>query len=1264
MSRQPAPPEQEAEALLRRKGPVRAQDLIRIIHEVNPTGRELPRDVQRRRYALKSKLQSVLVREFGEDVAVAAVPGEEGMVGLRYRPEDRDACHARLDELDDDARAALRLRLDLGEDPEPEATAPSLRDGNRGARATRPAAGGTGPRELLRQARAAVETFDYELARTRFEEALEASDGGEPEATALLEFLSDQLAAYEDALTVRHRLGRVALRSPGVRALLGFCAAQLGRTSDAEADLEGAEGTRAVEAWVVLARAALASGDVASAERQLQAARRLLPTHPELLLAQEELARSRAVARQPLEAALQALVERGDPSAEARAAELLQRWPDSALARRVVHEAEARRREQHISGLCTKAEAAFGQGDFAEAATLWRAATALGANGLLPRLTEALAREEERAGAERVEALVEELSATPTAEGLRRYLQLDPTARLRVKERAALPVLGWLDRLASQEPERAWPPLIAAALALTAALPLDPVAEPDRVLLLLEPHQQALRPLAIATELVDRARRELFRRSEVEARRALEAAGLALKAGQHAEAMRLANEAAAIGVLTVQPEALALRDQARQRQQDSARIAEYTSSVEAARYVEALAIARFGSGSDSTWVERRAQAATQLGREWRLEVCHCEGPVAGPDAIDNLIARDGAQLGLDPKGTSFSWVNSHGNWLFIRHMSLVGEPRQTLVSLRVPVPFAFPTVDVEGTSLFVTCEASVLELSTEDWSIRFWGSVRESARDGVLEESLRVPGTNLLWLHVRTPTPRGEGVLRIFDLETGRLQRQLPRGYMLELVRSPRGELRVFVPGYDGESRVFTPDGSLELELPSAVRSLVAAPSGEGYGALSMVDWESETLGVELLDRRGEVLASVVPPGLCGDQVYVLVPSTKARLLFVMNDTEAGCLLLALEREGRTFRQVWQLQVHSASGLAVDVSGTHVALTVPSESGYQVYLLGAEPPALPDAPKLPGRPPSTGGFKDCGFLDYDEELSRTVYHLSSAEPAEQTVQLAKLASERGTSAKLGLEFARALESHRFKDFGQAVREEALQKFPDDPYSLMARAELSAKAQEWGRVLDILGGLNPTGLDERALAHRHHQHAEALYHLGRLPEAVAEFGKAAAVADDPCHAAQWAHWLGHLAERLAGSKAPTDLALLRLLDAVLEADASLARQEGAKALALLDTQAGWADMEVQVAARLAEAALAQDVVEGERLFRKRLLLSSYVNLHVSDSQFKRSLALGPATWDEARLQEVLRRARDWLGEPAPGPTAPLERGLRKDPTLAW
>ena len=66
--------EQVAQDLLGRRVPADAGELLDCIHAINPTGRSRGAADERRRYELKARLQSLLIRNFAEDLAVSLAP--------------------------------------------------------------------------------------------------------------------------------------------------------------------------------------------------------------------------------------------------------------------------------------------------------------------------------------------------------------------------------------------------------------------------------------------------------------------------------------------------------------------------------------------------------------------------------------------------------------------------------------------------------------------------------------------------------------------------------------------------------------------------------------------------------------------------------------------------------------------------------------------------------------------------------------------------------------------------------------------------------------------------------------------------------------------------------------------------------------------------------------------------------------------------------------------------------------------------------------
>ena len=113
-------------AVLEGRIEVRPEELFDLIHHVNPTGRELPRGEKTRRYALKNRLQSLLIHRFGERHVVVKPSEHDGVVSLAHRSGARDACHAVLSELDVDSRSWIQRRLDIEASPDFNDLEPTL----------------------------------------------------------------------------------------------------------------------------------------------------------------------------------------------------------------------------------------------------------------------------------------------------------------------------------------------------------------------------------------------------------------------------------------------------------------------------------------------------------------------------------------------------------------------------------------------------------------------------------------------------------------------------------------------------------------------------------------------------------------------------------------------------------------------------------------------------------------------------------------------------------------------------------------------------------------------------------------------------------------------------------------------------------------------------------------------------------------------------------------------------------------------------------
>ncbi len=232
-----------------------ARDILALIHDVNPTGHDLSQKEAARRYVQKSRLQSLLIHRFPDEILVE--PGDEpGVIGLRHRASGADACHAVLATLDDDARSWAQMQLDLGgDDVESERALTPIAPEGPGSLPPDAPLDGLSTAEILRRGRAALSDYDYTAARDCFAAAM---DRGDREAGALLlSVLVESLGLDEEALALERRLPREALDEPEVRLLLALAAARVHQRERALRLVRAESGDAAAEVFVALTRGAL-----------------------------------------------------------------------------------------------------------------------------------------------------------------------------------------------------------------------------------------------------------------------------------------------------------------------------------------------------------------------------------------------------------------------------------------------------------------------------------------------------------------------------------------------------------------------------------------------------------------------------------------------------------------------------------------------------------------------------------------------------------------------------------------------------------------------------------------------------------------------------------------------------------------------------------------------------------------------------------------------------------------------------------------------
>ncbi len=986
---------------------VEAEDLFDLIHEVNPTGRKLPRKVEIRRYALKNRLQSFLIDHFGDRYVVVEATGHPGVVSLNHRSGVRDACHTILGELEPKAAAWVRRQLDLAAAPTVDEREPWMDrvDGE---------ADGDGDGDPLTRGRQALADYDYEAAERHLEAAL-AAGGGSEAALALLELKVDLLGMDAEALATWPRLSAAAREHPGVRALLALAAARLGDGDRARSLLQGVSPavagtpqTRLAEVHVALAAQAVRDRDRTAAERHLELAGDYDPTHPEIPRLSQAIAELRA---EDLRGAEEELERRyrdlGWAAVEEQARALADRLPTSDVARRILRQAAAERRRAEIAEHQEAADKAFAEERFDDAERHYRGALDAGGErpDLATRAAEAARRHRRLREEAQLETVRDHFRQERPRDALVAYLALDQSLRRRLRDAAAEIAadprpLEWLDALDPPASGVKAHAAVAAVLALGEARRRLAAGDARGAVDQLEPHRGALGGLAAAERLL----REAAGRIDEERRR------------RAMEALAAAGEAAAEGRLTHAREvleALELRDL---DAGDRARAESLLSEVRHAETVERLekehhhylkagdllaaldrarrlAETAGEPGVEASWRRRGGEIRRRIQRGWRVETVDQATPLENPQGFFPAAGEGTGLPLLDHRGDRLLLANAWDEWVFLRLVDLDHLEVVRRLSLRPPEPLVGPLRACwsgDQRILVVGRRGRAIEISIGDGKILDWQPLgdllprRGGVRDALPLAASRPPKADPRNAGSRSAGSRGgasyvwltgdDGQVTVIDLTARAVSRQLPPG-VERLMPIPGPEPRMLAAGKETGVRLYSARGVAEATGLDAPREVLAAAAGpDGKGLLLLAKEPDPDLRQEADDddedplKRGEpgletglFLLHAMPSGgglkvtaeedlpraLEAGLVQVASSLEEGVGLFITEDEERHRTLHNLTVDGGQIEWHHSKQVPYHTTLVTDAGSRHAGALVSEESALGFQFLDRGRPLVP-----------------------------------------------------------------------------------------------------------------------------------------------------------------------------------------------------------------------------------------------------------------------------------------------------------------------------
>lgn len=1233
------------------------EQLFALIHAANPTDLGLSAAEEARRYARKARLQSLLVARFPHALAVQADPRDAGVVSLRHRYADRDACHARLDALDADARRWVEDQLHTSPDavtPRPLTTARSSPP-----EASPPEAPPRGPAALLAAGRDALAAYDYDAARAAFEAALRA-DGGLPAARALLDLLVHHLADDEAALA----LALPDDTDPVVAEHLATAAARLDDRARAARHLRAVPPPDGADAAALLVDHALRAGALDEARAHLHALRDRDPAHPTLPRLTDAVARARADERRPLEARVEAALDAGDWAAVALLVEELgARWPDSATLRTATRRLDAHRHAEEARALVGKAWTAWDAGDAPSVLAFLARARALAPPepDLAGWMDEAEAAAREQIELDALSDARAAFAAADLPRALAAARLLSAAARADLAVEHPVPALAWLLRLPDDDAS------VPAALALAAA-EAAVASAPDTVPALLAPHARLLRNLPDGRALLARAEAAVDARAEAAAAAALAEFDAAMAAGDFPAAARLLPALA-----PARRRAAEERLSTAQRRVTHA--AEEAAALERGDLLAARAHARArGAVTD---LDARVRAA------WHVTVL--DG-LDLPSVTVNLPG-DGPHPRplLDADGTELVSVDACAELLVARIVDLRTRRVRRVLSWRLPAQFVLGYVQRAGDVLSVlSVQGALFEARLSDGDVVRWLPAPADLADADIGGVTLAPGGQHVWVSLATVALGYQ--TRVYDTARWPAYTVLERhGFCVPLLGADEPTLLRLDPERGGS--LYGPYGrAIGRRIHSAdFRHTRAAVHPRGRGVCTLLDATPRrvdglrTVPADLRDRAVDEPVGFFAPLDESDQGRVHIfplfsirsdhelatERSRARLhLKASAGNFCAISTYVLDDDGTLDERADTLMAPLHTRFVTDIDGRIVRAFAPAPDGLiEVDLDDRD--SREDSRRAQEETNATvfpgGGFgadlgEDAGLdkrTDAAEMLVRALRAVPERDRRAWVDEQLRLHAEDPTTL---LDLAAAAVAVDFRLDPERAFDAVLRRFPDHPRRRYLTAQLEARRGRWSEVLALLDGLSPEDLDVRYQSHLLHLRGVARLRHGDRAGAERDL-RACLDVPEPCDPGM-AFALLDVLDGCEVLAEPTDTPTWRrarladIVRAILAADDDLAADRPADAVARLTTARIWRWTERQSRARLAEAWLRLPAADPDARAARHVALTGFLALHAATARGDgNDLPLLAHTWDTARLDTLADRVRADLGLPAP-PDDPL------------
>lgn len=961
------------EEVLSGKVAVTALELVRLIHKINPTDKNLSSKKVAQQYRLKALLQSLLINKFNDSLLVEQPDSNQPqLIGIRLKHFSEDACHTLLHELDPEAVSWVRSQIDEAAD-QPEVNCV----GNRASKITSTGKKGTfaaalpeaeakplesnreekqkeefSPNELLKLGNQAFEEYDYEAAETFFYRAFIAAPNNLEIALNLFNFLVDSLAAYEKVVDYSATLpGRIKTNEP-IRILRARALARCGEIDNALKCLGKTDHPDAAKVYLLGARHFLQKGDFERAAQHINLLQSF--TDPELKLETDRLIddihQLKIKNLVPLEKAMLAAQQQGESEKAAQLAqELLTEWPENRAARQIRYNFTEQRKALEKSRLLQRADNARAQKDFALEIEILKKLSALNQDDykLKQRLLEAETKADKKLQESKIDKVLKLLDNRSEKEALEHYAGLDRKLRQELINRTGKYQFSQIELIISEYPNLKPAKIADAILELEECHKLLTQGDdPQNILLRLQNHEKILRPLSEVAKLRQQAEmiRQKIKTDKIND--LLKQAGTQMAQKELSAARKLIDRVDLIALEDCPESDRKLYEDicARLTREEDIRRLElnYADADRTEDHLRARELARRLSlkktHEASFWQEKETLHRSCISTEWSLTECDVENLPRSYNLAPQKISYKECCDTVMADQERLVTVLNFGEWLIIGIFSLARKTYRKAILMRTPKILHFPDITLANDRLWINgCYGELVELALKQSEIISWHDFSDLIEDGtIIEDICFFPKAGYLWIGCRRPQHRGTDIYNIIRLEHHRSERQIKiSGFPIKVRKED--DFQVFAPSqvYDSDPQIvqlYSIQGRNIGTLPSLglgkiVFAAATHPSGRGYVLLSYLDREIENefdkpendnyqLVMEILPGDNAAPASVKIEHSHGEMTHGIYSLPHAGLVFIycsdssqQNSDRKNHQLLAFKFSGNRCDRLYRINV-------------------------------------------------------------------------------------------------------------------------------------------------------------------------------------------------------------------------------------------------------------------------------------------------------------------------------------------------------------------